>query len=146
LILIWYSIICYKNFTVMEEKKGYIKLEDLEVYQLSRALSKKAWDIYLRLNWQMKKIMGDQFIESSDSIGANIAEGYGRYHYLDRVRFLYNSRGTKLEAVNHWLSLMHERKLISDDEFNQVRGIAETFAVKLNNYIQSIYNSKKELK
>jgi four helix bundle protein len=130
----------------MDEKKGYIKLEDLEVYQLSRSLSKRAWDIYSRLNWQMKKIMGDQFIESSDSIGANIAEAYGRYHYLDRVRFLYNSRGSKLEAINHWLSLMHERKLISDDEFNDVKGIAEKLAIKLNNYIQSIYNSKKELK
>jgi four helix bundle protein len=130
----------------MDEKKGYIKLEDLEVYQLSRLLSKKAWDIYSRLNWQMKKIMGDQFIESSDSIGANIAEAYGRYHYLDRVRFLYNSRGSKLEAINHWLSLMHERKLISDNEFNDVKEIAEKLAIKLNNYIQSIYNSKKELK
>jgi four helix bundle protein len=130
----------------MDEKKGYIKLEDLEVYQLSRSLSKKAWDIYSKLNWQMKKIMGDQFIESSDSIGANIAEAYGRYHYLDRIRFLYNSRGSKLEAINHWLSLMHERKLISDEEFNEVKGIAEKLAVKLNNYIQSIYNSKKELK
>jgi four helix bundle protein len=130
----------------MDDKKGYIKLEDLEVYQLSRALSKVAWDIYSRLNWQMKKIMGDQFIESSDSIGANIAEAYERYHYLDRVRFLYNSRGSKLEAINHWLSLMHERELISDDEFNEVKGIAEKLAIKLNNYIQSIYNSKKELK
>ncbi|MDX5479037.1 MAG: four helix bundle protein [Cyclobacteriaceae bacterium] len=130
----------------MEENKGYIKLEDLEVYQLSRALSKKSWAIYSKLNWPMKKIMGDQFIESSDSIGANIAEAYGRYHYLDRIRFLYNSRGSKLESVNHWLSLMHERGVISDDEFNDAKDTAEKLAVKLNNYIKSIYNSKKELK
>jgi len=130
----------------MEEKKGYIKLEELEVYQLSRTLSKKSWSIYSKLNWQMKKIMGDQFIESADSIGANIAEAYGRYHYLDRVRFLYNSRGSKLESVNHWLSLMHERGVISDDEFKEAKDVAENLAVKLNNYIKSIYNSKNELK
>lgn len=130
----------------MEENKGYIKLEDLEVYQLSRALSKKSWAIYSKLNWQMRKIMGDQFIESSDSIGANIAEAYGRYHYLDRIRFLYNSRGSKLESVNHWLSLMHERGVISDNEFNDAKVTAEKLAVKLNNYIKSIYNSKNELK
>jgi four helix bundle protein len=130
----------------MEEKKGYIKLEDLEVYQLSRTLSKKSWSIYSKLNWQMRKIMGDQFIESADSIGANIAEAYGRYHYLDRVRFLYNSRGSKLESVNHWLSLMHERGVISDDEFKEAKDVAENLAVKLNNYIKSIYNSKNELK
>ncbi|PSL01474.1 four helix bundle protein [Cecembia rubra] len=130
----------------MGENKDYIKLEDLEVYQLARELSKKAWSIYSNLNWQMKKIMGDQFIESSDSIGANIAEAYGRYHYLDRIRFLYNSRGSKLESVNHWLSLMHERGVISDFEFNDARDTAEKLAVKLNNYIKSIYNSKNELK
>ncbi|RZS98332.1 four helix bundle protein [Cecembia calidifontis] len=130
----------------MGENKDYIKLEDLEVYQLSRALSKKAWAIYSKLNWQMRKIMGDQFIESSDSIGANLAEAYGRYHYLDRIRFLYNSRGSKLESVNHWLSLMHERGVISDDEFNDAKDTAEKLAVKLNNYIKSIYNSKNELK
>lgn len=130
----------------MGENKGYIKLEDLEVYQLSRSLSKKAWAIYSKLNWQMRKIMGDQFIESSDSIGANIAEAYGRYHYLDRIRFLYNSRGSKLESVNHWLSLMHERGVISDDEFKDAKDTAEKLAVKLNNYIKFIYNSKNELK
>jgi four helix bundle protein len=130
----------------MEEKKGHINLEDLEVYQLSRALSKKAWEIYSRLNWQMEKIMEDQLIESEDSIGANIAEPYGRYHYLDRNRFLYNSRGSKLEAVNDWFSLMLERGLMSDEGFGEVKGIAEKLAIKLNNYIQLIYNSKKELK
>ncbi|MFD2202745.1 four helix bundle protein [Shivajiella indica] len=130
----------------MEENKSYIKLEDLEVYQLSRALSKKAWTIYSKLNWHMKKIMGDQFIESSDSIGANIAEAYGRYHYLDRIRFLYNSRGSKLESVNHWLSLMQERGVISEEEFKEAKEIAEKLAVKLNNYIKSIYNSKNDLK
>jgi four helix bundle protein len=130
----------------MEEKKGYIKLEDLEVYQLSRVLSKKAWDIYCKMNWDLKKIMGNQFIESTDSIGANIAEAYGRYHYLDRIRFLYNSRGSKLESVNHWLSLMHERGVVTSEEFKEFNGLAEKLGIKLNNYIQSLYNSKKELK
>jgi four helix bundle protein len=70
------------------DKKKYIALKDLEVYQLSRKLSDSAWRIYEGLNWQDKKIMGDQFIESSDSVGANIAEGYRRYHYLDKIKYL----------------------------------------------------------
>ncbi len=32
--------------------------------------------------------MGDQFIKSIDSVGANIADGYGRFHYLDRINFI----------------------------------------------------------
>lgn len=47
-------------------KKNYIPLKDLEVYQLARELSKIAWKIYRSLDWQTKKIIGDQFIESTD--------------------------------------------------------------------------------
>lgn len=71
----------------MREKKKYILLKDLEVYQLARELSRIGWDIYENLSWQDKKIMGDQFIEATDSVGANITEGYSRFHYLDRINF-----------------------------------------------------------
>ncbi|MCH7400624.1 four helix bundle protein [Belliella kenyensis] len=130
----------------MEEKRGYIKLEELEVYKLSRELSRMGWTIYKKMDWQTRKIIGDQFIESTDSIGANIAESYGRFHYLDRIRFLYNSRGSMIESVNHWLSLMLEREIISKEEFGEFKQVSDKLSLKLNNYIQSIYNSKKELK
>ena len=72
------------NLEIMEErKKKYIVLKDLEVYRLARELSSMGWDIYDKLDWQDRKTMGDQFIRSTDSVGANIAEGYGRFHYLD---------------------------------------------------------------
>ena len=51
--------------------KEYIELKDLVVYRLARELSKIAWGIYSKLSWQEKKIIGDQFIESIDSVGAN---------------------------------------------------------------------------
>lgn len=51
--------------------KEYIELKDLTVYKLARELSKIAWEIYSKLSWQEKKIIGDQFIESIDSVGAN---------------------------------------------------------------------------
>jgi four helix bundle protein len=74
------------------ENKRFIELQDLEVYQLARRLSKDAWGIYSGMTFEQKKIIGDQFIRAVDSVGANIAEGYARYHYLDKVRFYYFSR------------------------------------------------------
>ena len=85
-------------------------LNDLEVYKLARELSRIGWKIYQNLNWQTKKIMGDQFIEAVDSVGANIAEGYGRFHYLDRIKFYYNSRASLIECNEHWIELLKERK------------------------------------
>lgn len=76
----------------------YIKLEDLKTYKLTRRLSTEAWGIYTTLDYQQKKIIGDQFIRASDSIGANIAEGYGRFHYLDKCKFYYNARGSCFET------------------------------------------------
>ena len=66
--------------------KKHIPLEDLEIYRLGRKLSKLGWEIYSELSWQDKKIMGDQFITATDSFGANIVEGYRRYHYLDKYQ------------------------------------------------------------
>lgn len=124
------------------KKKEYIPLQNLEVYQLASELSKKAWVIYEKMSWQEKKIIGDQFISSIDSIGANIAEGYGRFHYLDRVRFLYNARGSMLEAINHWLELLLERNKIGQSDFDEMKQLAEKLSIKLNNFIRSIYESK----
>ena len=62
------------------ETKSYIKLQDLEVYNLVKELSRTAWNSYTVMDWQTKKIIGDQFISATDSVGANIAEGYARYH------------------------------------------------------------------
>lgn len=94
----------------MEIKKKYILIKDLEVYKLARILSSIAWGIYQNLDWQIKKIVGDQFIEATDSIGANIAEGYHRYHYLEKIKFYYNARGSLSEANDHWLEILYERE------------------------------------
>ena len=89
--------------------EGYIKLGDLFVYKISLELCDLGWQIYEPMDWRIKKIMGDQFIESTDSNAANIAEGYGRYHYLDRIKFYYNARASLLEA-KHWILLLYKRK------------------------------------
>jgi len=126
----------------MKESSNYIELTDLEVYQLARKLSKIAWNIYDKMNWQERKIIGDQFIESTDSIGANIAEGYGRYHYLDRIRFYYNSRASYFEAGKHWIELLYERKKIEKDIYDLYVKTGKDFLVKFNNFISSTYKAK----
>ncbi|HMQ07567.1 MAG TPA: four helix bundle protein [Saprospiraceae bacterium] len=125
----------------MEEKK-YIKLQDLEVYQISRELSKLGWKVYKDLSFEHKKTMGDQFIRSIDSVGANIAEGYSRFHYLDKNRFYYNSRASLSEAIDHWLELLFERGLIDSKIFNEFKLKGKVLQVKLNNFITMTFIQK----
>jgi four helix bundle protein len=126
------------------ENSKFIKLNDLRIYQLSRELSSRAWTVYSRLDWTIKKTMGDQFIDSIDSVGANIAEGYFRFHYLDKIKFYYNARGSHAEAILHWLSLLRERNLVNENDYNDMVKISQELAPKLNNYIGSIYRAKKD--
>ncbi len=128
----------------MDNKPSYIALKDLEVYQLARELSRAGWEIFEKLDWKMQKINGDQFIESTDSTGANVAEGYGRYHYLDRIKFYYNARGSFLECNEHWIELLKERNKVSETHYKQYKDTAAKFSLKLNNFISSTYKTKKD--
>ena len=128
------------------ESKNFIELKNLEVYQISRKLSSVAWEIFCRMDFMDKKHMGDQFLRSVDSIGANIAEGYGRYHYLDKVRFYYNSRASHYEAFTHWLELLFERERITETEFTSIDETALKLQIKLNNFITSTSkNARKNI-
>jgi len=128
------------------EKKIYIQAKDLQVYQLARQLSGLAWKVYDALSWQEKKTMGDQFITSTDSIGANIIEGYGRYHYLDKIRFYYIARASFNESIYHWLDLLFERKKIKEESYLAMYAIAKQLEIKLNNFIGTTYNQYKKTK
>jgi four helix bundle protein len=48
--------------------------------------------------------LADQIRRSSKSVPANIAEGAGRYYYMDNVRFCYNARGSLDEPLSHLIA------------------------------------------
>jgi len=123
--------------------EGYTPLENIVPYQTALKLGNDCWKIYERLSWQMKKIIGDQFITAIDSVGANIAEGYGRFHYLDRIKFYYNSRGSLLES-KHWVLLLKERQVITSEEYENLISLLNNLHRELNVYIKACYASKNQ--
>jgi len=110
---------------------------------LAREISRDGWRIYEKFDWHNKKIIGDQFISAVDSIGANIAEGFGRFHYLDRNKFNYNSRGSLLESL-HWIELLFERNLVNKEIHDDFVKKLRKLMVKLNNYINSTKSLAKK--
>ena len=111
----------------------------LEIYRLSLELSATVWKIYQALPKPLQYNIGDQTLRSVDSIGANIAEGYGRYHYKDSIKFYYNARGSLWES-KHWFYLLYKRKLIEQNTYDQSIEHLEQLGKKLNGLIQSIHN------
>ncbi len=121
----------------------YIPLDQIKVYQLSTEYSDSSWNIYKEFDWQIKKIIGDQFIRSVDSVSANIAEGYGRYHYLDRIKFYYNSRGSLFES-KHWIDSLFKRKFINQQKYFDLAKKYKEIQINLNALINSTYQSKNK--
>jgi four helix bundle protein len=87
-----------------------------------------------------KDTIGKQMARSADSISANIAEGYGRYHYKENRNFCYFSRGSIIETKG-WLKKSKTRKLLSEEQFNILYEKLQTIHLKLNAYLKFIGKS-----
>ena len=122
-----------------------MELGKLDIYKLALKLSDKIWQIYINLANDLKYNIGNQVIRSIDSIGANIAEGYGRFHYKDSIKFYYNARGSLWES-KHWIYLLYKRDLVDKKEYEEIIKDLEILGKKLNGFIRSIKdkNGNKE--
>lgn len=117
-----------------------LKLEDLQVYNLSMELSEKIRSLVLSWDYFNKDTIGKQLVRSVDSIAANISEGYGRFHYKENKQFCYFARGSLFETKT-WLQKAFNAKLISNDEIVEFNKQCEELSFKLNAYIKSIGKS-----
>ncbi|GIV45838.1 MAG: four helix bundle protein [Ignavibacterium sp.] len=116
-----------------------LKFEELEIYQLAEKLSDRIWEIVQSWSLIEQKTFGFQIIDSSSSIGSNIAEGYGRGSNADRGRFAKISRGSLFETI-HWINKTHRLKILKDDEFFELSEISDRLSPKLSSYIKYLTN------
>jgi four helix bundle protein len=84
--------------------------EKLEVYRLAAQLSDEFRGAVRR--WEKADVWssGIQAMRAADSIGANIAEAFGRGTRPDQTRFLFIARGSAFE-FQHWIARAEARDL-----------------------------------
>ena len=87
---------------------------DLEVWKQSRKIRNWVSDIVRKFPSEEKYRLTDQIIRSSRSIGNNIAEGHGRFHYQDNIRFCIMARGSLSETLDHLMIALDE-KIITEE-------------------------------
>jgi len=100
-------------------EKNYLKLNDLDAYKKSFALSNYVWKIVIEWDYFTKDTTGKQFVRAVDSISANIAEGFGRYSKKDKVKFYRYSFGSVKESLD-WNEKAKARSLIVDEEYKHI--------------------------
>ncbi len=112
------------------------RVYELDVYKLSEELSDLVWYDFDKWNKKVQNTVGYQIIRASDSIAANIAEGYGRYTPPDRKKFYIYSRGS-FEETKSWLRKLIRRKVINKSDASKYQIIIEKLGPKLNSFINS---------
>ena len=89
--------------------------EDLEVYQVAREFRKAMYGIAKRLPDVERFGLVSQVRRAALSLTNNIAEGHGRFHYLDQIKFILQSRGS-LEELLDDLNTCDDEQYLANDE------------------------------
>src|ERR1700746_2309449 len=84
---------------------------------------------------QERSRLGDQLLRAARSTTANIAEGYGRYHYLDNAKFCTNARGSCWEVLDHLIT-SEDENLLSGQLVEQGRELVSTAVMVINGYMR----------
>jgi four helix bundle protein len=75
--------------------------EDLETWKKCRQFRNEISLLIKQFPAEEKYRLVDQLHRSSRSVTANIAEGHGRFHYQDNLKFCRNARGSLNEVLDH---------------------------------------------
>ena len=117
------------------DRESLRTFEDLECWKACRELRVFVARTFFRaLPKEERYRMGDQILRAARSTTANIAEGYGRFHYLHNAKFCSNARGSCWETIDHMITAADE-DLISEEILTQGREIATKAVALLNGYI-----------
>jgi len=119
----------------MELREKRIKdFTDLEVWQIGKDIVRQNYE--LTSHFPKEEIFGiaSQIKRAALSIPANIAEGFGRFHFPDKARFYINARGSLYELKSHLLISEH-LGFASGGQIQDIIKIVDELSVKLNNLI-----------
>src|SRR6056297_2927135 len=104
----------------MKEETDIRSFESLKVWQLSREIRNDLFELCKSFPKEERYKLSDQMIRSSRSIGNNISEGYGRYHYQENIQFCRQSRGSAYELIDHLITAL-DCEYIQEKDFTSLK-------------------------
>ena len=113
---------------------NYKEWKDLEIFKIAEGLAEKIWDEVVIWDNFAKFSVGIQLVKAIDSFGANIEEADGRYHFKEKINFLYIARGS-LKESRRWLIRSLRRKLFKKDTGESFLQEVENVLPRFNAFI-----------
>ena len=98
----------------------YNHFYELPVYKKCRLFRKKVTAIVkAHFPKEERFLLSAQTLDASRSITANIAEGFGRYHYQENIQFCRQSKGSLAETMEHIITA-YDESYIPKDLLNEI--------------------------
>lgn len=124
-----------------EDDAAWRGFEDLKAWQPARELMIECHRLADTLPAKERYDLAPQIRRSSKSVMSNIAEGYGRYHYLDSLRFYYIARGSLDETISHVIAA-HDLTYIDDARSRVLQDLGRKAERTLNGYTNYVRKLK----
>src|SRR5215813_13565821 len=109
--------------------------EDLDVYKAAREFRKKMYSVARRPPDAEKFGLVSQIRRAAVSLTNNIAEGHGRYHFADQVRFFLGSRGSLQELIDD-LNVCSDEKYVQEADITESKNEAWRVLGLINGYLR----------
>ena len=126
------------SFKMVMAQTGF---QDLDIYKRTVMLRKNVFDLSKSFPIEEKYRLTDQIIRSTRKCPANIAEGYGRFHYQENIQFCRIARGSLCETLDH-LSCAFECGYINEGQLTSIREEIEAILKMINGYIKYLKSRK----
>ena len=117
----------------MSEMKN--RFQNLKVWKKCKAIRETVWELSKNFPADEKYRLSDQMIRAARSVTANIAEGYGRYHYQENIQFCRQGRGSLCELIDHIL-VACECNYINQEQSEKLLKEIELAIRLMNGYIK----------
>jgi four helix bundle protein len=121
------------------DEKSFQTFEDLDVYQAARQFRKAIYAVARDLPEMEKYGLASQMRRAAVSLTNNIAEGHGRYHYPDQIRFMLQSRGS-LEELADDLNVCLDESYLGAEKVAELKEDAQSVLALLNGYLRYLRN------
>jgi four helix bundle protein len=127
----------------MIDKNGTVNnFCDLEAWQKANSLTLLIYQC--TKDFPKEEVFGiiSQMRRAASSIMANIAEGFGRFHFKDKVRFYYFARGSAAE-LQSFSMLSRGLDYLGHDKCQEIIDKADEIGRLLNGLINSVKKVSK---
>ena len=112
-------------------------LEDVRVLKVVEEVADAIYKTSSRWDEFARDVAGKQIARAADSIGANVAESFGRFHFGEKIQFLYYARGSLFET-KYLLNRAGARELMTPSEKQNHTNRLTDIARQLNLFISSL--------